>query len=63
MNRITGWKQKDHPMLYNALHIGDQVISIGGITVSSASDAHKIIRNSQNLFVSHLLNYIIWWNS
>lgn len=49
---ISGWKQKDHPMLYNALHIGDQVISIGGITVANANDANKIIRNSQNLFVS-----------
>lgn len=39
-------------MLYNALHIGDQLISIGGITVSSANDANKIIRNSQTLYVS-----------
>lgn len=44
--RVCGWKQKEHPMLYNALHIGDQLISIEGVSVSSASDAHKILRSN-----------------
>lgn len=40
-------------MLYNALHIGDQLISIEGVSVSSASDAHKILRsNCFSLYVS-----------
>ncbi|PSN40567.1 hypothetical protein C0J52_10780 [Blattella germanica] len=30
---ITGWKQREHPMLYNALHIGDQLLSVAGILV------------------------------
>lgn len=42
---IAGWKQKDHPMLYNALHIGDQLLSIEGISVKNAADAHKILRS------------------
>lgn len=50
--RIAGWKQKEHPLLYNALHIGDQVISIAGVTVSSANEANKIIRNTPSLYVS-----------
>lgn len=50
--RISGWKQKEHPMLYNALHIGDQIISIGGITVTNAKEANKIINNSTGQFVS-----------
>lgn len=51
--RVCGWKQKEHPMLYNALHIGDQLISIEGVSVSSASDAHKILRsNCFSLYVS-----------
>ena len=49
---ITGWKQKEYPMLYNALHIGDQLISLSGINVSSAAEANKIIRNSPSLYVS-----------
>lgn len=49
--RISGWKQKEHPMLYNALHIGDQIISIGGITVTNAKEANKIINNSTGQFV------------
>lgn len=41
-------------MLYNALHIGDQLISIGGVTISSANEANKIIRNTQSLYVSFI---------
>lgn len=48
---ISGWKQKEHPMLYNALHIGDQLVSLAGVNVSSATDANRIIRNSPGLYV------------
>lgn len=50
--RIAGWKQKEHPVLYNALHIGDQLLSIAGMTVNSSSEANKIIRNTNTLFVN-----------
>lgn len=49
---ISGWKQKDYPMLYNALHIGDQLVSIAGVNVNCAADANKIIRNITSLYVS-----------
>ncbi|XP_076260938.1 uncharacterized protein LOC143196885 [Rhynchophorus ferrugineus] len=42
---ICGWKQKEHPMLYNALHIGDRLLNIEGITVKSAADAQKILQS------------------
>ncbi|ENN74324.1 hypothetical protein HUJ04_012606 [Dendroctonus ponderosae] len=42
---ICGWKQKEHPMLYNALHIGDRLINIDGINVKSAADAHRILQS------------------
>lgn len=48
-------------MLYNALHIGDQLISIGGITISSANEANKIIRNSQSLYVSFKLESYFYY--
>lgn len=49
---IGGWKQKEHPMLHNALHIGDQLMSIAGKPVTSSTDAHKIIRAWPSLYVS-----------
>ncbi|TMW48859.1 hypothetical protein DOY81_006053 [Sarcophaga bullata] len=55
---VAGWKQKEHPVLYNALHIGDQLLSIAGITISSATEANKIIRNTNTLFVEVLVRRI-----
>ncbi|KAM8705145.1 hypothetical protein ACLKA7_009583 [Drosophila subpalustris] len=55
---IAGWKQKEHPVLYNALHIGDQLLSIAGVSISSAAEANKIIRNTNTLFVEVLLRRI-----
>ncbi|XP_026850782.1 uncharacterized protein LOC6587204 [Drosophila persimilis] len=55
---IAGWKQKEHPVLYNALHIGDQLLSIAGVSISSATEANKIIRNTNTLFVEVLLRRI-----
>lgn len=55
---IAGWKQREHPMLYNALHIGDQLVSVEGVAITKASDAHRILRNaSTGLFVSNILLY------
>lgn len=50
--RVAGWKQKEHPMLYNALHIGDQLLSVAGILVQNASDAQRLIRGAPSLYVS-----------
>ncbi|KAH8383763.1 hypothetical protein KR009_010400 [Drosophila setifemur] len=52
---IAGWKQKEHPVLYNALHIGDQLLTIAGVNISNAAEANKIIRNTNTLFVEVLL--------
>jgi hypothetical protein len=40
-------------MLYNALHIGDQLLSVASIVVQSASDAQKLIRGATSLYVSN----------
>ncbi|XP_067618266.1 mucin-2 isoform X2 [Eurosta solidaginis] len=55
---VAGWKQKEHPMLYNALHIGDQLLSIAGTNITCANEANKIIRNSNTLFVEMLVRRI-----
>lgn len=49
---VCGWKQKEYPMLYNALHIGDQLVTVAGVNVGCMADVHKIIRNVTGLYVS-----------
>lgn len=49
---VCGWKQKDHPILYYALHIGDQVVQVAGCSVACTADVQRIIRNVQGLYVS-----------
>ncbi|KAJ9579585.1 hypothetical protein L9F63_004770 [Diploptera punctata] len=55
---ITGWKQREHPMLYNALHIGDQLLSVGGILVQNAADAQKLIRGATSLYVEFVIRRV-----
>ncbi|KAI5740310.1 hypothetical protein M8J76_002610 [Diaphorina citri] len=55
IRRIAGWKQKDHPMLYNALHIGDQVLKIMGQFVQNATDAQKLIRSKHGIYVEFVI--------
>lgn len=44
-------------MLYTALHIGDQLISLGGKIVNNAADAQKLIRGWPSLYVSCFILY------
>ncbi|KAG4068252.1 hypothetical protein HA402_007772 [Bradysia odoriphaga] len=55
---VGGWKQKEHPMLYNALHIGDQLISIGGINISTSSEASRVIRNAPGLYIELIIRRV-----
>uniref|UniRef100_A0A336KH09 CSON010293 protein n=1 Tax=Culicoides sonorensis TaxID=179676 RepID=A0A336KH09_CULSO len=55
---VAGWKQKEHPVLYNALHIGDQLLSVAGTPVTSAADANKLIRACQGLFVEMIIRRV-----
>ncbi|XP_067012249.2 mucin-5AC [Anabrus simplex] len=55
---VAGWKQREHPMLYNALHIGDQLLSTAGVLVQSASDAQKLIRGATSLYVEFVIRRV-----
>ncbi|KAL0269699.1 UNVERIFIED_CONTAM: hypothetical protein PYX00_007339 [Menopon gallinae] len=55
---VAGWKQREHPMLYNALHIGDQLISVSDVVVRSAAEAQKIIRNSNNIYIELIIRRV-----
>ncbi|XP_063980024.1 uncharacterized protein LOC135164006 [Diachasmimorpha longicaudata] len=41
---VAGWKQKEHPFLYNVLHVGDMVISVAGITPPNAATIRDIMK-------------------
>ena len=41
---VVGWKQRDYPVLFNAFHIGDQVISVSGVLIRSSSEFSKLVK-------------------
>lgn len=59
---VAGWKQKDHPMLYNALHIGDRLVSVAGIPVTggvtNAGEVNKIIRATQSVYIELIVRRV-----
>ncbi|XP_046624682.1 uncharacterized protein LOC124307220 isoform X1 [Neodiprion virginianus] len=52
---IAGWKQREQPMLYNVLHIGDQVLSLAGSPVHSATSARDILKNCTTPYVEMIV--------
>lgn len=52
---IAGWKQKEHPMLYNALHIGDRLVSVAGLSVGTAAEVNRLIRSSQSAYIEFIV--------
>ncbi|KAK9889349.1 hypothetical protein WA026_004623 [Henosepilachna vigintioctopunctata] len=55
---ICGWKQREHPMLYNALHIGDQVVSVEGITVKSAYQVRRILKSHSAIYINMIVRRV-----
>ena len=49
---VAGWKQREHPYLHNTFHLGDRIISISGVQVTSAAEAHNTVKNEESLLVS-----------
>ncbi|XP_012281606.1 uncharacterized protein LOC105700384 [Orussus abietinus] len=41
---VAGWKQREHPLLYNALHVGDMVLSVAGISPPGATVIRDILK-------------------
>lgn len=50
--RVAGWKQQQHPVLYYAFHVGDQILKVAGVTVQSSVEANRAIKMASNLQVS-----------
>ena len=41
---VAGWRQRDYPVLYNAFHIGDQILSVSGVPVRTGSEFNKLVK-------------------
>ena len=41
---VVGWKQRDYPVLFNAFHIGDQIISVSGVLIRTSSEFSKLVK-------------------
>ncbi|KAK0096274.1 hypothetical protein PV326_005925 [Microctonus aethiopoides] len=41
---VAGWKCREHPLLYNVLHVGDMIISVAGTTPTNANAIKDIIK-------------------
>lgn len=41
---VAGWRQRDYPVLYNAFHIGDQILSVAGVPVRTANEFNKLVK-------------------
>ncbi|XP_044765853.1 uncharacterized protein LOC123322078 [Coccinella septempunctata] len=55
---ICGWKQKEHPMLYNALHIGDQVLNVEGVVVKTAYQVRRILKSHSAIYINIVIKRI-----
>jgi hypothetical protein len=41
---VLGWRQREYPVLYNAFHMGDQIVSVSGVLIRSSSDFTKLVK-------------------
>ena len=46
--RIAGWNQKAMPLFANALHIGDQLLSVNGHVIDSAQLVYRLIKQAND---------------
>lgn len=42
---VAGWKQREHPLLHNFLHVGDLVLSVAGVPPAGATAVKNILKN------------------
>lgn len=45
---VAGWKQREYPVLFNAFHIGDQILSVSGVLIRSTSEFSKLVKSKTN---------------
>ncbi|KAK3862994.1 hypothetical protein Pcinc_031178 [Petrolisthes cinctipes] len=55
---VAGWKQREHPYLHNTFHIGDRLVSVCGVTITTASEVNNIIRNEPSAMVEFIIRRV-----
>ncbi|XP_037782588.1 forkhead box protein C1-like [Penaeus monodon] len=55
---VAGWKQREHPYLHNTFHIGDRLVSVCGVQVTSAQEAHNLIKNEPTMMVEFIIRRV-----
>ena len=45
---VVGWKQREFPVLYNAFHIGDQILSVSGVPIKTVHEFNKLVKSHQS---------------
>ncbi|XP_066977437.1 uncharacterized protein [Macrobrachium rosenbergii] len=55
---VAGWKQREHPYLHNTFHIGDRLVSVCGVQVNNATEAHNLIKNEPTLMVEFIIRRV-----
>ncbi|RUS73755.1 hypothetical protein EGW08_018492 [Elysia chlorotica] len=53
---VVGWNQRDFPSLHGKLHIGDQLISVNGVKVTSVDVAQKLLRGASTPKITLVLH-------
>lgn len=41
---VAGWKHREFPVLYNAFHVGDQILTVAGNAIKTVSEFNKLVK-------------------
>ena len=41
---VAGWRHRDFPVLYNAFHVGDQILTVAGQHIKTVSEFNKLVK-------------------
>jgi len=55
MHRIAGWNRRAYPLLQASFHIGDELLSINDVTVTSAKAATKMLKSCADRIAAQLV--------
>ena len=51
-----GWNQRDFPSLHGKLHLGDQLISVNGVKVTTVDVAQKLLKGATTPKITMVLH-------
>ncbi|KAG7159998.1 hypothetical protein Hamer_G017443 [Homarus americanus] len=55
---VAGWKQREHPYLHNTFHIGDRLVSVCGVHITTAAEVNNIIKNESTPMVEFIIRRV-----